>query len=129
MVVRILPAALTLLAAAADGRGRHEAAYWLVVAAVPAAAVAALDLFGSLVEVTPRSSEEAERRALATFGALALALIVLAAATRSPARLDAGVPALGTSALAAAIALYGFQAALTVAAHVNGLRLALRAAD
>jgi hypothetical protein len=96
------------------------------VAAVPAAAVAALDLFGSLVEVAPRSSEEAERRALATLGGLALTLLVLAAAVRSPARLDTGVPALGTSALAAAMFMYGFQAVIAAGARAVALKPALQ---
>jgi hypothetical protein len=126
MGVRILPAALALLAAIADGRGRHETAYWLVVAAVPAAACAALNLFGSLVEVAPRSVEEAERRALATFGTLALGLIVLAAAVRSPARLDAGVPALGTSALAAAMCMYALQAVVAAGTRAVALKPALQ---
>lgn len=123
MTARVLPAALALAAALADARGRHELAYWLVVAAVPAAACAALSGFGALVEAVPRSDEEARARAFTGLGGLALALIVLAAAVRSPARLDHAVPALGSSALTAALALYGFQAVVAVAARFEGLRL------
>lgn len=126
MAARLLPAALALLAAVADGRGRHEAAYWLIIGAVPAAAVAALSLFGSLVDVAPRSADEAEQRALATLGGLALALLLLAAAVRSPARLDAGVPALGTSALAAAMCMYGFQAVVAAGTRAVALKPALQ---
>jgi hypothetical protein len=123
MTARVLPAALALAAALADGRGRHELAYWLVVAAVPAAACAALSGFGGLVEAVPRSDEEARARAFTTLGGLALALVVLAAAVRSPAHLDHTVPALGTSALAAALAVYGFQAVVALAVRLEGLRL------
>jgi hypothetical protein len=123
MTARALPAALALAAALADSYGRHEVAYWLVVAAVPAAACAALSGFGALVEAVPRSDEEARARAFTAFGALALALMVLAAAVRSPAHLDHTVPALGSSALAAALALYGFQAVVVLTARLEGLRL------
>jgi hypothetical protein len=123
MTARALPAALALAAAFADGRGRHELAYWLVVAAVPAAASAALSGFGGLVEAVPRSDEELRARAFTTFGGLALGLMVLAAAVRSPAHLDSAVPALGTSALVAALALYGFQAVVALATRLDELRL------
>jgi uncharacterized membrane protein len=123
MTARVLPAALALAAAFADARGRHEIAYWLVVAAVPVAACAALSGFGGLVEAVPRSDEEARARALTALGGLALALMVLAAAVRSPAHLDRTVPALGSSALVAALALYGFQAVVALTARLEGLRL------
>ena len=123
MTARVLPAGLALAAALADARGRHELAYWLVVAAVPAAACAALSGFGGLVEAVPRSDEEARGRALTTLGGLALGLIVLAAAVRSPAHLDHTVPALGSSALVGALALYGFQAVVVLAARLEGFRL------
>jgi hypothetical protein len=112
-----------MAAALADGRGRHELAYWLVVAAVPAAACAALSGFGGLVEADPRSDDEARARAFTALGGLALALMVLAAAVRSPAHLDSAVPALGSSALAAALALYGFQAVVVLATRLDELRL------
>jgi hypothetical protein len=123
MTARVLPAGLALAAALADARGMHELAYWLVVAAVPAAACAALSGFGGLVEAVPRSDEEARGRAFTTLGGLALGLIVLAAAVRSPAHLDNAVPALGTSALAGALALYGFQAVVGLATRLDELRL------
>jgi len=123
MTARVLPAALAFAAAFADGRGRHELAYWLVVAAVPAAACAALRGFGGLVEALPRSDEESRARAFTTLGVLALALMVLAAAVRSPAHLDSAVPALGSSALVGALALYGFQAVFALATRLDELRL------
>ena len=127
MTARVLPAALALAAALADARGRHEIAYLLVVAAVPAAACAALSGFGGLVDAVPRSDEEARARAFTALGGLALALLVLAAAVRSPAQLDRTVPALGSSALTAALALYGFQAVVALATQLEGLRfLAVR---
>jgi hypothetical protein len=49
--------------------------------------------------------------------------MILAAAVRSPAQLDRTVPALGSSALAAALALYGFQAVVGLTTRLEGLRL------
>ncbi|MDX6488692.1 MAG: hypothetical protein QOK13_1307, partial [Gaiellaceae bacterium] len=123
VTARVLPAALAFVAVLADSHGRHEIAYWLVVAAVPAAACAALSGFGTLVEALPRSDEEARARALTALGGLALALVVLAAAVRSPAHLDRTVPALGSSALVAALALYGFQAVVALTTRLEELRL------
>ena len=123
MAARSLPAALAFIAVLADARGRHELAYWLVVAAVPAAAAGALTLFGALAEVAPRTDEEAELRVLTTFAAIAAGLVVLAAAVRSPARLDVTVPALGTSALVAALSLYCLQALVVAGARAPALRL------
>ncbi|MEP6977311.1 MAG: hypothetical protein ABI948_04585 [Thermoleophilia bacterium] len=123
MTARVLPAVLAVAAALADARGRHELAYWLIVAAVPAAACAALRGFGGLVEAVPRSDEEARGRAFTALGGLALGLIVLAAAVRSPAHLDHTVPALGSSGLVGALALYGFQAVVALAARLEGYRL------
>ena len=123
MTARVLPAALAFAALLADSHGRHEIAYWLVVAAVPAAACAALSGFGGLVEALPRSDEEARARAFTALGGIALGLVVLAAAVRSPAQLDRTVPALGSSALAAALALYGFQAVVVLTARLEGFTI------
>jgi hypothetical protein len=123
MTARALPAALALAAALADAQGKHELAYWLVVGAVPAAACAVLSVFGGLVEAAPRSDEESLHRALTALGGLALGLIVLAAAVRSPAQLDRSVPALGSSALVASLGLYGFQLVVALGARVADLRL------
>ena len=43
---RWIPVALVLAAAAADGAGAHGVAFYALRAAVPAAAVAALEAFG-----------------------------------------------------------------------------------
>ena len=126
MTARVLPACLLLAALLADGSGNHEVAYWLVVAAVPAAAGSMLSLFGSLADVAPHTDEETRRRALTTFASLALGLIVLAAAVRSPAELDETVPALGTSALAAALCRYACQAVVAVGTQLGALRFVLR---
>ncbi|MDQ5820376.1 MAG: hypothetical protein M3540_02935 [Actinomycetota bacterium] len=126
MTARVLPAAFILVALLADARGKHELAYWLVVAAVPAAAGSMLSLFGSLADVAPHTDEETRRRALTLLASLALALIVLAAAVRSPAQLDETVPALGTSALAGALCLYACQAVVAVGTQLAALRFVLR---
>src|SRR5207248_7736195 len=50
MARRVLPVGLVVAAAAADGAGVHGFAFYLLLAAVPAAAVAALDAFGELLD-------------------------------------------------------------------------------
>jgi hypothetical protein len=91
------------MAAAADGAGAHALAFYALLAAVPATAVAALDAFGELLE--------GDRTHLhAALWALALALIVAGAAVRAPAVAEGAVPALARSSLLACLAIFCVQA-------------------
>ena len=111
---RLLPLALVVAAAIADGRGAHEAAFYLLVAAVPAAAISALSAFGELVELPGRARGEVAARANALLSALALVSVLVGAAARGQA--TEGVPPVGTSALVACLALFVAQALVALVA-------------
>jgi hypothetical protein len=112
-----LSAALLLAAVTADGAGARALAFYLVLASIPAVAVAALAFFGDLVE----GSADDEAGALYVgLTALALILLVIGAAVRANAVHDAALPALGTSAVLGALGLLGLQ--LTVWASLNVTR-------
>lgn len=98
MARRFLPAALALAAVFCDARGSHGVAGALLLASVPAAFVLGLDCYGDALE---------SRCGLARplLAALSLALLVLAAALRTPA-VHGGVPALAVSAPLLALVLY-----------------------
>jgi hypothetical protein len=115
-----LTAALLLAAVFADGAGGRTLAIYLVLAAIPAAAVAALSFFGDLVE----GSADAEAGALYVgLTTLALVLLVIGAAVRANALRDAALPALGTSAVVGALALIGLQLTVWVSLNVSRDRL------
>src|SRR2546429_4353271 len=84
---RWIPVALVLVAAAADGVGMHGAAFYALLAAVPAAAVAALEAFGD-------SLEDAGARPHALLWAVVLVLTVTGAAGRAPPLAQGSLPAL-----------------------------------
>jgi hypothetical protein len=105
MARRGVPVALVLTAAAADGLGAHGLAFYALLAAVPAAAVAALDAFGD-------SLAEAGNGLHALLWAIVLALTVTGAAVRAPLLAQGTVPALGRSAVVACLAIFCLQAVL-----------------
>jgi hypothetical protein len=97
---RLLPLSLTVGALLADSAGIHGLAFYLVLLAIPCAAGAAF--LGA-----PDALEGKDvLRGVTT--ALALALLVLASAARANAAEGAAVPALASSALVAAVLVYGF---------------------
>jgi hypothetical protein len=96
----LLPLAIALGAAAADGAGAHHAAFYLVLLAIPAAAAAALAAAGELAE-----GRQVVLRIVCT--AAALGLLVLSSAARANAPVGGGVPAIAFSALLAALGSYG----------------------
>jgi hypothetical protein len=113
---RLLPVVLVLVAVAADGRARHGLATLALVCAVPAAAAAALTVFGTLVELPGRARGTAALRVDVGLGAFALAAIVAAAAARAEAVDGAAVPPLAVSGAVAALAAYALQALVAVLA-------------
>ena len=115
MANRLLPLALVAAAAVADGRGSHEAAFYLLVAAVPAAAIAALASFGELVELPGRAAGEWLARVRALLGALGLLVVVVATAVRGQATDASAVPQLGISALVACLVLFAAYGATALA--------------
>ena len=104
---RLLPALLVLAALLSDAGGSHGLALALLLFAIPAAFVLALDCYGDLLE----SRCGGFRPALA---GLSLVLLVLSAALRSPAVIG-GVPKFAVSALVITLVLY---AAISVGATV-----------
>src|SRR5437763_17195196 len=95
---RLLPIALVIAAAVADGAGSHGLAFYALLAAVPTAAVAALEAFGGVLE----GSQE---RVHAVRWAGVLGLTVAGTAARAPALAEGSVPAVGRSAVAACLAV------------------------
>src|SRR5712671_3530125 len=94
----------------ADGRGAHGFAFDLLLGAIPFAAVSALETFGGYLE-----DREATVGALqALLWALALALLVLSCASRSPATAAGTLPTLGASALAAALVVFAVKTCVAV---------------
>jgi len=103
--LRVLTAALVLLAAVADATASPQLAFYALLAAVPAAAACGLAVFDELLEDRGQALQ-------ALVWALVLTLVVVGAAARSPALLEGVVPALGASALAACLALLSLEGLL-----------------
>jgi hypothetical protein len=96
---------LLLGAIVADAAGEHALAFYLVLAGVVLTAHAALLAYGRLVELPGNAPALAAARLQSALGALALALLLVAAAVRAPVVGDGVVPALGLSALVGSLAL------------------------
>ena len=112
MARRALPVGLVVAAAAADGAGFHGIAFYFVLATVPAAAVAALDALGELLDETGSHLH-------ALLWAVVLALTVAGAAVRAPAIAQGTVPAVARSALVACLAIFCVQAIVALAAELR----------
>ena len=107
---RVLPVALVLLAVVADRRGLLELGALLLVLAVPAAAGAALTVFGNLLALPPGARGVVFGWAEVVLGAFALVAVVVAAAARASAVEGAGVPPLAVSAVVACVTAFALQA-------------------
>jgi hypothetical protein len=102
---RVLPGLLAIAAFYADGRGSHGLAFDALLGAIPFAAVAALESFGAFLD----TRDDAVGGVQALLWALALALLVLSCAARSPATAAGTLPTLGASALVAALVVFGVK--------------------
>jgi hypothetical protein len=118
---RALPAILVLAAALADARGAHGLAFDALLAAVPFTAVAGLVSFGAYLE----RRDDSVGGLQSLLWALALCLVVLSCAVRSPASEAGVVPPLGASALVACLAIFVLKVIVAAAPYA---RLALRPA-
>jgi hypothetical protein len=105
---RVLPGLLAIVALYADGRGAHGLAFDALLGAIPFAAVAALEAFGRFLD----AREDAVSGVQAVLWALALAFLVLSSAARSPDTAAGTLPALGSSALVAALGVFSVKACL-----------------
>jgi hypothetical protein len=111
-MARWIPVALVIAAAAADGAGMHGVAFYALLAAVPAVAVAALGAYGDSLEGRGGPVQ-------AWLFGLVLALTVTGAAVRAPSLAEGTVPALARSAVVACLAIFCAQA---IAGLVGELR-------
>src|SRR3954447_5615324 len=115
MVRRVLPGMLAIAAAYADGRGAHGLAFDALLGAIPFAAVAALESFGSFLD----DRADAVTGLQAILWAVALALLVISSAARSSAAEGGTLPTLGASALVAALVVFGVKACVAAAPVVR----------
>jgi uncharacterized membrane protein HdeD (DUF308 family) len=114
---RVLPGILAIVAAFADARGAHGLAFDLLLAAIPFTAVAALVSFGTYLE--DRASSLIGLQAL--LWTLALALLVLSCAARSPASSTDTLPPLGWSALIGCLGVFAIKIAVAAAPQLRRL--------
>lgn len=128
---RALPVLLVVAAGLVDSLGFHDAAFYLLVAAVPVAAISALEVFGELVEIPGGGAGETRARIEALLAIVGLVAIVVAAAVRGNATGDT-VPALGVSALVACLVVSAAQVLILLAptpAPASGERTPLRGSE
>ncbi|HET7758457.1 MAG TPA: hypothetical protein VFK62_00905 [Gaiellaceae bacterium] len=102
-----------IAAAAADGAGSHQLAFYALLLAVPAAAVVALEAFGQVLD-------GADEHLHALLWTIVLALVVVGCAVRAPAVTEGAVPTLARSALLACLAVFCLQAAVSAARELRG---------
>ena len=111
-MARWIPVALVVAAAAADGAGMHGAAFYALLAAVPAVAVVGLGAYGDALERGGGALQ-------AGLWGIVLALTVIGAAVRAPALAEGTVPAVARSSVVACLGIFCAQA-------IAGLVLELR---
>jgi hypothetical protein len=116
----VLPALLAFVAALADAHGAHALAFDALLGAIPFAAVAALEAFGAYLE----QRENAVGGVQALLWTVALGLLVLSCAARSPATQTATLPPLGWSALVACLGVFAIKLTVAVAPWLRRLALA-----
>jgi hypothetical protein len=105
--IALPPAGLVVLAGLCDAAGAHGGAFWLLVLAVPLAALGALVVLGKALD-----EDGTGRLADAWLQGAALVLILFGAAARAPFRDQGSVPRVALSALVACLLVYGAEAAL-----------------
>lgn len=116
---RVLPALLAFVAALADAHGSHGLAFDALVAAIPFTAVAALVSFAAYLD----AREDSVSGLQALLWALALSLLVLSCAARSPAEATQTLPPLGWSALVACLGVFALKTAVAATPHLRRLAM------
>jgi hypothetical protein len=116
---RVLPALLVVVAAFADARGAHGLAFDALLGAIPFSAVSALVGFGEYLE----QREDSVAGLQALLWTLAVALLVLSCAARSPATQTHALPPLGASALVGCLAVLAIKVCVAVAPQLRRLSL------
>jgi hypothetical protein len=112
---RALAAVLVVAAAFADARGAHGLAFDALLGAIPFAAVSALVGFGDYLE----HRDDAVGGLQALLWALALGLLVVSCAARSPETQTHVLPPLGASALVGCLAIFVIKLFVAVAPLVS----------
>jgi hypothetical protein len=121
MAWRGLPVALVIATAFADAAGAHRLAFYALVAAVPATAVAGLSCLGEIVDSRLDGSRTPVGGAQGILWALALTLILVGAAARGPFVSQGVLPHVALSALVAALLTLGLQTGLAVLVEARRL--------
>jgi Na+/phosphate symporter len=111
----VLPALLVTLAAIADARGSHTAAFDVLLLAVPCAAWAALAAFGDRLD----ARDDAVVALQALLSGTVVFLLVLSCVVRSTA--VHGIPPLAMTAVAACLVIFAVKATVAVAPFVRRL--------
>jgi hypothetical protein len=110
---------LVVVAAFADARGAHGLAFDALLGAIPFSAVSALVGFGEYLE----QREDSVAGLQALLWTLAVALLVLSCAARSPATQTHALPPLGASALVGCLAVLAIKVCVAVAPQLRRLSL------
>jgi hypothetical protein len=118
MTMRLVSVSLVLGAALADVAGLHSLAYYLLVAAVPVVALAALNALGDVLD---GSASEPHARGVAALSAIALPFVLLATAVRAPLLSEGPPPAIGVTAVVGALVIFGIQALVAGAARTAAM--------
>ena len=118
MASRVIPVVLVLLTALADAYGLHRVGFYLLVAAVPAAAVAALWSVGEMIEPRTSPTSAAAVRLGGLLSALVLVAVLGAAGARGQATDTSTVPPASASALVTCLALFALQGAVALASSL-----------
>ena len=116
MSSRLLAPGIAIAVVAADATGMHGLAFWLVLAALPAAAAFAF------VAISDALAGEGAVRGLTA--SLALVLLVLGSTVRENAPRGGHVPALAVSSVVMALLCYGIPGLLWVLEPLRSVRTA-----
>ena len=116
---RALPAILAIAAAVADRHGSHGLAFYALLGAVPFAATCGIVSFGEYLE----RREDPVAAVQSLLWAIALGLLVLSCAARSPATQADRLPPLGWSALLACLGVFAVKVCVAIAPFVRRLAL------
>jgi hypothetical protein len=108
-----------VVAAWADARGAHGLAFDALLGAIPFAAVSALVGFGAYLE----QREDAVAGLQALLWTLAVGLLVLSCAARSPAAEMHTLPPLGASALVGCLAIFAIKACVAAVPQLRRVAL------
>jgi len=111
----VFPVILVMCAALADARGAHHLAFYALLAAVPLAAVAALDAFGRFLD----ARDDTLLALQALLWGLALSLVVLSCGVRSNA--VGAVPRLAVTATLACVAVFAIKGCFAAAPFLRRL--------